>query len=231
MNWYLRQHYGQLYCLRKLSPLVSRTSSHILSKRKHRRLITTHLQNRRVTVYGVLQTEDVVTVPSLRPSLVEFVASAASEVQYQMLKVYLAGIKHHHQLARMPDPVATSIRLPLVIQGIIRCGLRLPPKPRLPITIKIIGQMKSVLRERLDLSTDDRQMYWAALPRPSLAFFGARNLRLRASAIVTRTKLCYTLISQPTAMGIGCTSMLLKWTRSVWASTYFLDGHIIQSVR
>ena len=169
MNWYLRQHHGQLHCLRKLSLLVSWTSSHILSKRNHRRLITTHLQHRRVTVYGVLQTEDVVTVPSLRASLVEFVVSAASEVQYQMLKVYLTGIKHHHQLARMPDPVATSIRLPLVLRGIRRRELRLHPKPRLPITINIIGQMKSVLRERLDLSTDDCQVYWAAF---TTAFFG-----------------------------------------------------------
>ena len=66
MNWYIRQPHGQLHCLRKLSPLVSRTSNHILSKRKHRRLITTHLQHRRVMVYRVLQTEEVVTVPSLR---------------------------------------------------------------------------------------------------------------------------------------------------------------------
>ena len=169
MNWYLRQHHGQLHCLRKLLPLVSQTGSHILSKRKHRCLITTHVQHRRVTVYEDLQTEEVVTVPSLRASLVEFVVSAASEVQYQMLKVYLAGIKHHHQLAGMPDPVATSIRLPLILRGIKQRGLRLPPKPRLPITIKIIGQMTSALRERLDLSTDDRHMYWDAF---ITAFFG-----------------------------------------------------------
>ena len=66
MHWHLGQHHGQLHCLWKLSPLVSRTSIHILSKRKHRRLITTNLQHRRVTVYGVLQTEEVATVPSLR---------------------------------------------------------------------------------------------------------------------------------------------------------------------
>ena len=84
-------------------------------------------------------------------------------------RIYLAGIKHHHQLAGMPDPVATSIRLPLVLRGIRRRGLRLPPKPRLPITIKIIGQMKSVLQECLDLSTDDRQMYWATF---TTAYFG-----------------------------------------------------------
>ena len=169
MNWYIRLHHGQLHCLRKLSPLVSRTSRNILSKQKHRCLIMTHLQHNRVTVYGVLQTEEVVTVHSLRASLVEFVVSAASEVQYQTLKVYLAGIKHHHQLAGMPDPVATSIRLPLVLRGIRWHGLRLPPKPRLPITIKIISQIKSVLQERLDLSTNDRQMYWAAF---TTAFFG-----------------------------------------------------------
>ena len=169
INWYLTQHHGQLHCLSKLSLLVSWTSSHILSKRKHRRLITTHLQHRRVTVYGVLQTEEVVTVPSLRASLVEFVASAASEVQYEMLKVFLAGIKHHHQLARMPDTVATTIRLPLVLRGIRRRGLRLPPKPHLPITIKIIGQMKSTLLEHLDRSNNDRQMYWATF---TTAFFG-----------------------------------------------------------
>ena len=45
----------------------------------------------------------------------EFVASTAFEVQYQMLKVYLAGIKHHHQLAGLPDPIETFIRLPLVL--------------------------------------------------------------------------------------------------------------------
>ena len=140
MNWYLRQHHSQLHCLRKLLQLVSQTGSHILSKQKHPCLITTHVQQSRVTVYEDLQTQEVVTVPSLRASLVEFVVSAASEVQYQMLKVYLAGIKHHHQLAGMPDPVATSIRLPLVLRGIRRRGHRLPPKSRLPITIKIIGK-------------------------------------------------------------------------------------------
>ena len=114
--------------------------------------------------------------PASESSLVEFVPSAASNVQYQTLKVYLVGIKHHHQLACMPDPVATSIRLPLILRGIRRHWLRLPPKPRLPITIKIIGQMKSTLPEHLDLSTDDRQMYWAAF---TTTFFGfLQNLRL-----------------------------------------------------
>ena len=76
--------------------------------------------------------------------------------------MYLPGIKHHHQLAGLPHPIATSIRLPLVLRGIRRRGLRLPPKPRLPITIKIMGELKCVLQERLDLSTDNCRMYWAA---------------------------------------------------------------------
>ena len=45
----------------------------------------------------------------------------------------------------------------------------IPPTPCLPITIKIMSQMKSVLREHLDLSNDDHQMYWAAF---TVAFFG-----------------------------------------------------------
>ena len=49
-----------------------------------------------------------------------------------------------------------------MLRGIRRRGLRLPPKPRLPITIKIMGELKCALQERLDLSTDNRQMYWAA---------------------------------------------------------------------
>ena len=107
--------------------------------------------------------------PASESSLVEFVASAALEVQYQTLKIYLAGIKHHHQLAGMPNPVATSICLPSSSEASDAGGLWLPPKPRLPITIEIMGQMKSALQERLDLSTDDRQMYWAAF---TTAFFG-----------------------------------------------------------
>ena len=56
--------------------------------------------------------------PASESSLVEFVASAASEVQYQTLKVYLVGIKHHHQVACTADPAATSIHLSLVLRGI-----------------------------------------------------------------------------------------------------------------
>ena len=57
---------------------------------------------------------------------------------------------------------AANINYTVVIRHI-------PPTPCLPITIKIMSQMKSVLRERLDLSTDDSQMYWAAF---TVAFFG-----------------------------------------------------------
>ena len=60
------------------------------------------------------------------------------------------------------------------------------------------------------------------LPRHSSAFFGARNLQLQAPAIVTMTECCYALSLQPTAMGISCTSRLLKRTHSAWALTYFL---------
>ena len=68
------------------------------------------------------------------------------------------------------------------------------------------------------------------LPQPFLTFFGARNLRLRVPAIVTRTKRCYALVSQTTATSIGCTSRLLNRTCSAWASTYFLDKHTIFSL-
>ena len=57
---------------------------------------------------------------------------------------------------------AANINYTVVIRHI-------PPTPCLPITIKIMSQMKSVLRERLDLSTDNRQMYWDAFTG---AFFG-----------------------------------------------------------
>ena len=49
---------------------------------------------------------------------------------------------------------AANINYTVVIRHI-------PPTPCLPITIKIMSQMKSMLRERLDLSNDNRQMYWA----------------------------------------------------------------------
>ena len=115
---------------------------------------------------------------------------------------------------------AANINYTVVIRHI-------PPTPCLPITIKIISQMKSVLRERLDLSNNNRQMYWAAF---TVAFFGAQNLRLRVPAIVTKIESYYALISQPMTTGIGCTSTLLKRTRSAWTSTHFLDRHTIQSV-
>ena len=83
-----------------------------------------------------------------------------------------------------------------------------------------MSQMKLVLQERLDTSTHDRQMYWAAF---TTAFFGTWNLWLRAPAIVTRTERYHAMISQLTVTSIGCTSKLLKQTRSAWASTYFLD--------
>ena len=111
MNWYLRQRHGQLHCLRKLSPLVSRTSNHILSKRKHR----PPPPSRRTYNTGVSRYTELCRqrkwspFPVSESSLVEFVASAALEVHYQTLKIYLAGIKHHHQLAGMPDSEFTAL--------------------------------------------------------------------------------------------------------------------------
>ena len=150
MHWHLWQHHGQLYYLRKLSPLVSLISSQILSNE------SIAASSRCTYNTGVSRYTEFCrqrkwsSFPASELSLVEFVASSASEVQYQTLKVYLAGIKHHHQLAGMPNTVATFIRLFLVLRGIRRCGHQLPLKPLLPITIKIVGQMKLALREHLD---------------------------------------------------------------------------------
>ena len=156
--------------------------------------------------------------PASESSLVESVASTAFEVQYQTLKVYLAGIKHHHQLAGLPDPIATSIRLPLVLRGIRQRGLQLPSKLlRLPITIKIMGELKCALREQLDLSTDDLRMYWAAFTTAFFGFLRCLEYTAPSPSHLTRTERFYTPILQSTPTGIGCTSRSLRRTRSAWA--------------
>ena len=120
MNWYLKQPHGQLHCLRKLSPLVSHTSSHILSKQKHCHPIMTHLQHRRDTVYEVLQTEKVVTVPSLRVisrrvCRVSSFGSAVPDAE---------GISGWHQTPsstrRHAKPSSNFYLPPLVLRGIRR---------------------------------------------------------------------------------------------------------------
>ena len=150
-------------------------------------------------------------------SLVQFAASTAFEVQYQTLKVCLAGIKHHHQLAGLPDPIATSIRLPLVLRGIRRRGLRLPSKQRLPITIKIMGELQCALREWLDLSTDDHRMYWAAFTTAFFGFLRCLGYTAPSPSHFDKDRTLYARILQPTATGIGCTSRSLRRTRSAWA--------------
>ena len=86
-----------------------------------------------------------------------------------------------HEPFYCPNLLALVLRLVFTAANINYTVVirHIPPTPCLPITIKIISQMKSVLRERLNLSNDNRQMYWAAF---TVALFGAQNLRLRVSA-------------------------------------------------
>ena len=168
MNWYLRQHHGHSTACESShywSPGLAATSFQTKPSPPHHNAPTTQAchgirssANRRCGHCSQPQSI------SRRVCRVSSFGSAVPDAE---------GISDWHQT---PSSTCTHARprsnfyspSPR-LRGIRRRELRLHPKPRLPITINIIGQMKSVLRERLDLSTDDCQVYWAAF---TTAFFG-----------------------------------------------------------
>jgi hypothetical protein len=87
------------------------------------------------------------------------------------MKTYLAAVRHKQILYGFPEPRETGTlpRLKLVLRGVARqrIGVGISQKPRLPVTIEVLGKIFQVWSQRT--LTWDIALLWSV---SSLAFFG-----------------------------------------------------------
>ncbi|XP_070566899.1 integrase/recombinase xerD homolog [Ptychodera flava] len=109
------------------------------------------------------------TLPVTIRTAILFVTNLANRgLAYRTIKVYLAGVMHHHVERGYADDVTTHALLQRTLQG-IRRSIGEVRQPRLPITIDLLRRLKECLRQRADMCSNDKLMVWASF---TLAFYG-----------------------------------------------------------
>jgi len=79
----------------------------------------------------------------------------------------MASIRFFHIESNLPDPFQDAPLLHLLLQG-IKCSPGLSSKRHLPITMSLLGKLKTELAEAPDILPSDKLMLWSAF---TLAFF------------------------------------------------------------
>ena len=110
-------------------------------------------------------------VPASEATLILFVTYlATNNISHTTIKVYLAAVRHMHMSAGMFSFFDKQLtpRLQLTLKGIRKTqAVSQPPRIRLPITLQIMGNIKTLLARQP--SSHYNIMIWAAC---CLAFFG-----------------------------------------------------------
>ncbi|XP_070549368.1 integrase/recombinase xerD homolog [Ptychodera flava] len=120
------------------------------------------------------------TLPvTIRTAILIVMNLANRGLAYRTIKVYLAGVMHHHVERGYADDVTTHALLQRTLQG-IRRSIGEVRRPRLPITIDLLRRLKECLRQRADMCSNDKLMVWASF---TLAFYGF----LRVSEFTARS--------------------------------------------
>ena len=113
----------------------------------------------------------VATVPSTEDTLILFATVLASiNISHTTIKVYLAAIRHMYVSAGLYAlfDKQLTLRLQLTLKGIQKKqAVTKPPRVRLPITLQIMQNIKTLLAKQPDSYFNI--MIWAAC---CLAFFG-----------------------------------------------------------
>ena len=115
-------------------------------------------------------------LPASPLTLRYFCAYLARSVKYSTLKVYLSALRLLHIESSYPDPTKDSL-LEYVIKGIKR-SQSTASRPRLPITLNLLRDLKRALHNSHTITMHDKRMLWAAF---CTAFYGF----LRASELCT----------------------------------------------
>ena len=88
-------------------------------------------------------------------------------MKHSTIKIYLAALRLLHIESGFTDPTTDTL-LQYTIKGIKRSQTT-HTRPRLPITISLLRQLKQALHDSTSLSTQDKRMLWAAF---CVAFYG-----------------------------------------------------------
>ena len=121
-------------------------------------------------------------LPASALTLRYFAAHLSTSVKHSTIKLYLSALRLFHIECGYPDPTGDTL-LHYVIKGVKRCQST-ATKPRLPITIHTLKDLKRALHNAPSLPTHDKRMLWAAF---CTAFYGF----LRASEFCTPSASTY----------------------------------------
>ena len=148
-------------------------------------------------------------LPASALTLRFFAAHLAPTVKHSTIKLYLSALRLYHLENGWPDPTQ-DVLLKYVVKGIRRSQVS-PPRPRLPITLKILHSLKTQLHHNTALSLHDKRMLWAAF---TLAFYGF----LRASEFTSPSPRSYdptvTLCRQDITIQTTTLKLLVKASKT-----------------
>jgi len=88
-------------------------------------------------------------------------------LKYQMIKLYLAGIRHFIICLEGYDPMANNVRLPIILRGIQKSQHN-STKVRLPITVAILEELCALLSRGVFSAFKDLMLKCAF----KMAYFG-----------------------------------------------------------
>ena len=152
-----------------------------------------------------------------------FASWFSDQVSFATIKLYLAGIRFAHIENSLAEPFADAPPplLHLLLRGIKRAN-GLSSRCRLPITMSAMRQLKGVLADDPQFTSQDKLMLWSAF---TLAFFGF----LRSSEFTSPSSSYFNLLVDLSRSDISCTTHGSLNTAAKVTQKLFPFGRVVPS--